>query len=176
MDPHSSADADDKVNIMLASDLPDAFLGLIGEGQIANNMDSFLDLNKDDLLKTNAPHVVSDYEKLSNGLDICYLAGRIDPLSYDRTQTSYENDAEGIMFINKEWLDNVGMDVPTNIDEFYEVMKAFHDQDANGNGDANDEIPFEPSQSDWCSKIIEVWQTPGESQVQTAVTRVLIRW
>lgn len=154
--PISSADADDKVNIMLASDLPDAFLGLIGEGQIANNMDSFLDLNKDDLLKTNAPHVVSDYEKLSNGLDIVtWPDGSIRSLMTGR-QTSYENDAEGIMFINKEWLDNVGMDVPTNIDEFYEVMKAFHDQDANGNGDANDEIPFEPSQSDWCSKIMNV--------------------
>ena len=140
--PISSADADDKVNIMLASDLPDAFLGLIGEGQIANNMDSFLDLNKDDLLKTNAPHVVSDYEKLSNGLDIVtWPDGSIRSLMTGR-QTSYENDAEGIMFINKEWLDNVGMDVPTNIDEFYEVMKAFHDQDANGNGDANDGIPF----------------------------------
>ena len=57
---------------------------------------------------------------------------------------------------NKEWLDNVGMEAPTNIDEFYEVMKAFRDQDANGNGDASDEIPFEPSQSDWCSKIMNV--------------------
>ena len=35
-------------------------------------------------------------------------------------------------------------------------MKAFRDQDANGNGDASDEIPFEPSQSDWCSKIMNV--------------------
>lgn len=150
--PLSAAEAGDKTNIMLASDLPDAFLGLIGEGQIANNMDSFLDLTQDDLLKTNAPHVVSDYEKLSNGLDIVtWPDGSIRSL-LTGTQTSFENDAEGIMFINKEWLDNVGMEAPTNIDEFYEVMKAFRDQDANGNGDASDEIPFEPSQSDWCSK------------------------
>ena len=154
--PLSAAEAGDKTNIMLASDLPDAFLGLIGEGQIANNMDSFLDLTQDDLLKTNAPHVVSDYEKLSNGLDIVtWPDGSIRSL-LTGTQTSFENDAEGIMFINKEWLDNVGMEAPTNIDEFYEVMKAFRDQDANGNGDASDEIPFEPSQSDWCSKIMNV--------------------
>ena len=154
--PLSAAEAGDKTNIMLASDLPDAFLGLIGEGQIANNMDSFLDLTQDDLLKANAPHVVSDYEKLSNGLDIVtWPDGSIRSL-LTGTQTSFENDAEGIMFINKEWLDNVDMEVPTNIDEFYEVMKAFRDQDANGNGDASDEIPFEPSQSDWCSKIMNV--------------------
>ena len=102
--PISSADADDKVNIMLASDLPDAFLGLIGEGQIANNMDSFLDLNKDDLLKTNAPHVVSDYEKLSNGLDIVtWPDGSIRSLMSGR-QTSYENDAEGIGLFRSEFL------------------------------------------------------------------------
>ena len=62
--------------------------------------------------------MVSDYEKLSNGLDIVtWPDGSIRSLMTGR-QTSYENDAEGIMFINKEWLDNVGMDVPTTIDEF----------------------------------------------------------
>ena len=44
--------------------------------------------------------------------------------------------------INKYWLENVGMDVPTTLDEFYEVLKAFKEQDANGNGDPNDEIPL----------------------------------
>ena len=46
------------------------------------------------------------------------------------------------MSINKTWLDNVGMDVPTTTDELYEVLKAFKEQDANGNGDPNDEIPL----------------------------------
>ena len=60
--PIAAADATDKVNIMLTSDLPDAFLGLIGTDQIASSMDSFADLAKDDLLKTYAPHIVEDYE------------------------------------------------------------------------------------------------------------------
>ena len=34
------------------------------------------------------------------------------------------------------------MDYPTNVDELYEVLKAFKEQDANGNGDPNDEIPL----------------------------------
>ena len=45
--PIAAADATDKVNIMLTSDLPDAFLGLISSDQIASNMDSFADLAKD---------------------------------------------------------------------------------------------------------------------------------
>jgi len=45
-------------------------------------------------------------------------------------------------YISEEWLKNVGMDMPTTTDEFAEVLRAFKEQDANGNGDPNDEIPF----------------------------------
>ncbi len=45
-------------------------------------------------------------------------------------------------FINKQWLDNLGLSMPTSIDEYYEVLVAFKEQDANGNGDPDDEIPL----------------------------------
>lgn len=45
-------------------------------------------------------------------------------------------------FINLEWLENVGMEVPTTVDELYDVLVAFKEQDANGNGDPSDEIPL----------------------------------
>lgn len=45
-------------------------------------------------------------------------------------------------WINKTWLDNLGLSVPTTTDELYNVLKAFKEKDANGNGDPNDEIPF----------------------------------
>ncbi len=48
-----------------------------------------------------------------------------------------------VLFINQEWLDNVGMEVPTTYTEFKEVLTAFKEQDANGNGDPNDEIPLD---------------------------------
>jgi putative aldouronate transport system substrate-binding protein len=48
-----------------------------------------------------------------------------------------------IMFINKTWLDNLGLQMPTTFTEFEKVLLAFKDQDANGNGDANDEIPLD---------------------------------
>lgn len=45
-------------------------------------------------------------------------------------------------YINGRWLENVGMDMPSTTEEFEAVLKAFKEQDANGNGDPNDEIPF----------------------------------
>ena len=44
--------------------------------------------------------------------------------------------------VRKDWLDRLGLEVPKTIDEFYAVLKAFKENDANGNGDPNDEIPF----------------------------------
>lgn len=46
------------------------------------------------------------------------------------------------VFIKDEWLDNVGMEYPKTVDELYDVLVAFKEKDANGNGDPNDEIPF----------------------------------
>lgn len=45
-------------------------------------------------------------------------------------------------FVNHVWLDNLGLSVPTSIDELYDVLVAFKEQDANGNGDTSDEIPM----------------------------------
>ncbi len=44
--------------------------------------------------------------------------------------------------INTTWLQNLGLDKPATLDEFYETLKAFKEKDANGNGDATDEIPW----------------------------------
>lgn len=48
----------------------------------------------------------------------------------------------GKMWINLTWLDNLSLAIPTTIDEFENMLIAFRDEDANGNGDPNDEIPM----------------------------------
>ena len=46
-------------------------------------------------------------------------------------------------FFSEEWMKNVGIDkVPETTDELYDMLVAFKEQDANGNGDPSDEIPF----------------------------------
>lgn len=52
------------------------------------------------------------------------------------------DDQQSMVQINKKWLENVGMEVPTNIKELTAVCKAFMEKDANGNGDPSDEIPM----------------------------------
>ena len=42
---------------------------------------------------------------------------------------------------NTEWLDRLGMEMPTTLDEFYNMLVAFRDEDANGDGDPTNEIP-----------------------------------
>ena len=44
-------------------------------------------------------------------------------------------------WINVEWLNNLGLDMPTNAEELKEVLLAFKNDDPNGNGQA-DEIPL----------------------------------
>lgn len=46
------------------------------------------------------------------------------------------------LMMRQDWLDNVGAEVPTTMDEWYEVLTLFKDGDPNGNGEA-DEIPFD---------------------------------
>lgn len=40
------------------------------------------------------------------------------------------------------WLERLGLEIPETPEEFKEMLIAFRDQDANGNGDPNDEIPL----------------------------------
>jgi hypothetical protein len=44
-------------------------------------------------------------------------------------------------YINQKWLQAVGKDMPTTTDELIEVLRAFRDEDPNGNGE-KDEIPW----------------------------------
>ena len=54
---------------------------------------------------------------------------------------SYVNPpAASAFWLYRPWLEAVGKEAPTTTDELYEVLKAFKEQDPNGNGKA-DEIP-----------------------------------
>ncbi len=55
---------------------------------------------------------------------------------------SVSTQIAGVLGMNMTWLENLGLEIPTTIDEFTEVLRAFKTQDANKNGDPNDEIPL----------------------------------
>ena len=67
------------------------------------------------------------------------------------------------MWIYQPWLDAVGMDVPTTTEEFYEVLKAFKEQDPNGNGIA-DEVPFSA----------QIWDTGWHQTVEEFIMQSFV--
>ncbi len=47
-----------------------------------------------------------------------------------------------IMILRKDWLDQLGMDVPVTKDDWLQYWRGVRDNDVNGNGDSSDEIPL----------------------------------
>jgi len=77
---------------------------------------------------------------------------------YSLPEVSFSNmSVTSAIHINKVWLDKLNLKVPTTTDEFFNVLKAFKEQDPNGNG-AADEIPFafDPTRS-WQNGAINGW-------------------
>lgn len=60
-------------------------------------------------------------------------------------------------WINQQWLDTLGLSIPTNNEELLAVLRAFRDGDPNGNGDFNDEIPLFGSQyaDEQCAWVVD---------------------
>lgn len=131
---------DKKAVLMAGGNLPDAFMGSIcfTESDILTNQGSFIAL--DEYIDEYMPNLKGIMDK--------------DP-TMKALATSADGHIYGLpgkkpcrpvianqMFINKTWLDNLGLEVPETYEEYKDVLKAFKEQDANGNGDANDEIPF----------------------------------
>ena len=142
-------------SIMFASgDLPSVIFGARGftDMEILSNLDYFLPLN--DLIDQYMPNLQKVFEEEPAMRQICTgLDGNIYTLPkrmLARPTVSYQP------FINHEWLANVGLDIPQTTEELYTVLKAFKEQDANGNGDPNDEIPV----TGWASStFMAEWQT-----------------
>ena len=135
----------DQKNIMLSTnDLPDAFFGYMTLGMDDLNeygpMGLFVPV--DDLIDQYCPNYKSVLEQYPNmdGMTTALSDGK--KYSWGTVNEAPSRDYPDNLYINKTWLDNLGLQVPTTIEEYYDVLKAFKEQDANGNGDPNDEIPY----------------------------------
>ncbi len=61
--------------------------------------------------------------------------------AFPEIQTSMIDIMDYQVWINKTWLDNLGLDMPHDPESMYQVLKAFKENDCNGNGQM-DEIPL----------------------------------
>ncbi len=130
-------------NLLIASgNLPDIMLG--SWATVANGAKSYADDDiiypLSDMMKENMPNLTALLEEnpdmrkqFSDDEDEIYY---IPYIRKDRELCVFFGPV-----IRKDWLDKLGLEIPTNTDELYEVLKAFRDKDPNGNG-KKDEIPL----------------------------------
>jgi len=138
----------EKKNLKLASgDLPDVFAGLavITASDIVKYGSEGIFLPLEDLIEEWAPNL-SALKKKYPDLFMTSTAPDGHIYALPRVEQRGVNAVMGNFFINKKWLDNLGLEVPDTFEEYFTVLKAFKEQDANGNGDPNDEIPYEFAQ------------------------------
>lgn len=136
-----TADWEQKIGPMLsAGDLPDIIVGpgAINDPQHQQFKGMFVNLNEH---MDKLPNVQQMFDDKPETVSLATtLDGEIYGLpKYQR----FWPDSATKQFINQEWLDNLGLEMPTNWDELHEVLLAFKEEDANGNGDSNDEIPMD---------------------------------
>ncbi|MBW7456431.1 extracellular solute-binding protein, partial [Paenibacillus sepulcri] len=134
--------AQDKLNLTLAGgDLPDVIMNFnvpAAQQMIYGQDGVFLELS--DLIDKYGTETKKMFE--ANPL-IKQVATASDGKIYSLPYVSdcYHCTVVQKMWIYQPWLDKLGLKMPTTTDEFYNVLKAFKEQDPNGNG-KQDEIPF----------------------------------
>lgn len=139
-DVYYYGDWSEQKSLLLASgNLPDAFWGEItlSDTDIAQNQDYFVDLK--DLIPQYMPNLTAIFAKDPTMSALCTnREGKIYSLPKKlplRPITANE------MYINKVWLDKLGLAAPTTYTELADVLEAFAKKDPNGNGVA-DEVGF----------------------------------
>lgn len=167
----STSDWGEQKSIMLASNsIPSVIFGsqTFNDSDIVNNLDYFLPFENYLEYMPNLKAIIDKDSKivqLSTFPDgkMYSIAARYPSRPWTTQQP----------VINQKWLDNLNLEVPTNIDELYTVLKAFKEQDANGNGDPNDEIPYTAKGfvGDWLSLFgindlndVNMWLNNGKAE------------
>jgi putative aldouronate transport system substrate-binding protein len=155
-------DYQEKKNLLLASgDLPDAFYGaqftdydLVTYGQNGTL------IPLEDLIDEYAPNLKEVFKKrpeIERG--ITAPDGHI--YSLPTAEEMGIGDTPFFPSINKKWLENLGLAMPTTLDEYTEVLRAFKTQDPNGNG-KKDEIPLSFMHLWWCADIGDFFAAFGQ--------------
>ncbi len=140
----------------------------IGEADVLSYGQQNILLNLDDYIDKYATYTKEVFEKESDAKAAASSSdGHIYALPAYNYSVKYWNN---VLYMNKNWLANVGMEAPTTLDELYDVLKAFKEKDADGNGDANNEIPtYETADTDYLFlKLLEavgfacIWPHDGD--------------
>lgn len=134
---------EEKKNLLLASGtLPDGFFNkcLNDYDVLVYGSQGYL-LPLEDLIEEHCPNIKALFEKRPQAKAASTMPdGHIYTLPYIEEMGIIQ--VQSIFYVNQTWLNNLKLEIPNTWDEYVNVLRAFRDQDANGNGDPNDEIPY----------------------------------
>lgn len=136
-----STELAEKKSILFSSmDYPDVFYkASLSESEMLKYGKEGILLPLEDLIENYAPNLKAKLDEYEGWDYITSDDGKIYGLPLLQKEDSL---GQNPCFINRKWLENLGLEEPGNPEEFYEVLKAFQEKDANGNGNPDDEIPF----------------------------------
>ncbi len=134
---------EEKIQIILSSgDIPDILMSLgLNNAMITKyGVDEEMFLQLDDYMEKYAPNMQKSLANFKQGIgSMRMIDGHFYSMPVFDICQHCENSAK--MWVYQPWLDKLEIPVPTTTDEFYQMLKAFKDNDPNGNGKA-DEIPL----------------------------------
>ncbi|MFB5663402.1 extracellular solute-binding protein [Alteribacillus sp. HJP-4] len=141
-----SSNWDERFNVTLASgDMPKVML--------ADKTPSFINAVQDGAF-WDLTEYIEDYENLSQMNEITQnnisIEGKIYGLYRSRPL------GRNAVTIRKDWLENVGMDMPETTEEFYEVLTAFKEDDPNGTGE-DDTLGMTVSEYEGPWDVMQTW-------------------
>jgi putative aldouronate transport system substrate-binding protein len=175
----ANADYQERKNLILASgDLPDAFWNTgFSDYDIVTYGSNGTLVPLQDLIAEHAPNINAAFERYP-ALKAAATApdGNIYTIP-SMIQMGPGSGIGAVRFfhaINKTWLDNLGLEVPTTLDEYKDVLIAFKTQDPNGNGLA-DEIPFSFMFDWWCADIGDLFGAFGMPDTIADYEHIIVR-
>lgn len=141
------------LNLMLATgNIPD----IVGSSRLKDFVNqfgpegAFVPLN--DLIDEHAPNLKAYFESRPE------IQAAISAADGNMYYIPYLPDGKygRAYFIRYDWIENLGLEVPQNVEELEKVLIAFRDQDPNGNG-LKDEVPYFARQWPELIRLVTLW-------------------
>ena len=133
-------DAKEKEGLILsAGDYPDVFIySSLSKNDIDKYGEQGVFVPLEDYIRQYAPNLTALLDERGLWPYITAPDGHVYEMPAINTGAELQSGFH--VWLNHNWLENLGLEEPKSLDELHEVLTAFKEQDANGNGDATDEI------------------------------------
>jgi len=130
----------EKVNLLLSSDTyPEVIFGMFDALTSQKYGQEGLFIPLQDLMAEYSPNYMALAEERP---EIWQLSADQEGNVYSYCFVAAPGSADDYLYINRQWLENLDLEMPETPEQFLDVLRAFRDEDANGDGDKDNEIPY----------------------------------